>query len=45
MKFLDKDFLKTALQFILIVFFGVAIVSFVSGIKTDRDATAGVVVR
>ncbi|MBI3632084.1 MAG: hypothetical protein HY225_01415 [Candidatus Vogelbacteria bacterium] len=43
MSFFDKDFLKMAFQFMVMVFLGVAIVTFVSSVKMQKDVTAGVV--
>ncbi len=43
MQFFDKDFLKFTFQFLGIVALGIAMISYVSGLNTKGEVTAGVV--
>ncbi|MDO8493438.1 MAG: hypothetical protein Q7S19_02755 [bacterium] len=43
MKFFDKDFLKFTFQFLAIVAVGVFLISFVSGLDSRSEVTAGVI--
>lgn len=43
MKFFDKDFLKFTFQFILMIFLGVTVITYISGLNSGGGITAGVV--
>jgi len=43
MKFFDKNFFKFTFQFLAIVFFGVLLVSYISGLNLGDDIAARVV--
>ncbi len=43
MKFFDRDFLKYSFQFMVMIFLGIATITFISGLNLKGEVTAGVV--
>ncbi len=43
MKLFDKDFLKFTFQFLMMIFLGMAVITYVSSLNSKGDVTAGVV--
>lgn len=43
MKFFDRDFLKFTFQFLMMVALGITLISYISGLNSRDEITAGVV--